>query len=224
VARSFNPATQAALDAGRIVDRRLVLFDLVEIATSTQAMWGFWSGVGPFSYNGVTYQGAGSLIEVDAVRQTSDLSSVEVVGRLTGIPNSQITPDVLATIENYRYHQRPATLAVAYFNPSTFGLLSVEVEYRGVVDRILHKESDAGEAVLEVYLESRFRDHQKGGYRVRSVVDQWRIDPDDDGLRHVTKAATEQVIFGRLDQKTTDAVAAYHARKESKSFWQRIFG
>ena len=222
--RSFNAATQAQLDAGRIVDRRLALLDLVDKGTLAQALYGFHSGVGPFTYNGVTYQGAGSLLEVEGVRQTSDLSAVQVVGRLTGIPNSLLTPDVLASIENYYYHQRPATLAVAYFHPDTFALLSVEVDYRGYVDRIVQKETDGGAAVLEVYLESRFRDHQKSGYRVRSDADQRRIDPTDDGLRHVTKASSEQIIFGRLDQQTTDLVNAYHARKQSKSWFDRIFG
>ena len=222
--RAFNVATQAQLDAGRIVDRRLALLDLVDKGTLAQALYGFHSGVGPFTYNGVTYQGAGSLLEVEGVRQTSDLSAVQVIGRLTGIPNGLLSPDVLASIENYYYHQRPATLAVAYFHPDTYDLLSVEVDYRGVVDRIVHKEQADGTGVLEVYLESRFRDHQKSGYRVRSAADQARIDPTDDGLRHVTQASGEQVIFGRLDQKTTDAVNAYHARKESKSWLSRIFG
>ena len=216
--RSFTAATQAALDAGRIVDRRMVLLDL------GSGLYGFWSGLGPFSYNGVTYQGAGSLLEIDGVRQTSDLSAVQVVGRLTGIPNSLLTPDVLATIESEVYHQRPCTLAIAYFHPSTFALLSVEVDYRGVIDRIVHREQSDDAAVLEVQLESRFRDHQKGGYRVRSDADQRRIDPNDDSLRHVTQVVNEQVIFGRLDSATAEAVTAYHQKKESRSIWDRIFG
>jgi hypothetical protein len=223
VPRAFNPATQTALNSGRIVDRRLALFDLVEKATSTQSYYGFWTGVGPFSYNGVTYTGAGSLLEIDAIRQTSDLSAVQVIGRLTGIPNSSLTPDVLATVENYHYHQRPVTLSIAYFDPVTYGLLAVEVEYRGIIDRILHKESDDGAAVLEVHLESRFRDHLKSGYRMRSVADQWRVDPTDDGLRHVTQVVNEQVIFGRAQQTTTSASLATPPAKK-KSFWDRIFG
>ena len=46
---SFLPATQASLDAGRIVDRRLVLLNFAS------GLYGFWSGLGPFTYNGVTY-------------------------------------------------------------------------------------------------------------------------------------------------------------------------
>src|SRR4051812_31410285 len=136
--RSFAPATQDALDAGRIVDRRMVLFDFAS------GLYGFWSGLGPFVYNGTTYQGAGSLLQIEGVRQTSDLSAVQVVGRLTGIPNSALSPDVLATIESEVYHQRPCTLAVAYFHPTTYALLSVEIDYRGVIDRIVHKEQVDG--------------------------------------------------------------------------------
>lgn len=185
------PETALALARGRVVDRGLLLLDL------GSGPYGFWTGLGPFVYGGVTYVGAGSLIAVEGIRGASDLSAVPVVARLTAIPNTDLTPDLLATIEAEVYHQRPVTIMTAYFDPETYALLSVEIEYRGYVDRILHTESVDGQAVLEGHFESRFRDHQRTGYRVRSDTDQRRIDANDDGLRHVTSVATEQVLFGR---------------------------
>lgn len=211
MARALALATTDALDSGVIVDRGLILFDL------GSGLYGFWTGLGPFTYGGVTYVGAGSLIAVDGVRQTSDLSSVQVVARLTAIENTDLTPDVLATIEQEVYHQRPCTISTAYFNAETYELLSVEVEYRGYIDRLVHAESVGGEAVLEAHLESRFRDHQRSGYRVRSDADQRRIHPTDNGLRHVTKVATEKVLFGRSEQPPPQP-------KKKKGFFERIFG
>jgi hypothetical protein len=194
MSRAIAPETAAALNAGAIVERGLILFDL------GSGLYGFWTGAGPFAYEGVTYQGAGSLIQVDGLKQTSGLEAVPVVARLTAIANTDLTPDVLASIEQEVYHQRPCTISTAYFHPETHALLSVEVEYRGYIDRVVHTENAEGEAVLEAHLESRFRDHQRTGYRVRSDADQKRIDPTDDGLRHVASVATERVLFGRSEQ------------------------
>jgi hypothetical protein len=188
---ALAPETADALAEGRVVDRGMILFDL------GSGLYGFWTGRGPFAHAGVTYVGAGSLIEIDGMRQVADLSAVPLVVRLTAIENTALTPDLLARIEDEHYHQRPCTISTAYFHPDSYALLSVEPEYRGYIDRIVHTESEDGQALLEAHLESRFRDHLRTGYRVRSDADQRRINPTDDGLRHVMTVANEPVLFGR---------------------------
>lgn len=215
--RSYNSAVQSALDAGRVGDRTLVTMVL------GSGTYGFWSGQGTFSFNGVTYVGAGSLIEIEGIKQTSDLSAVAVVGRLTAIANSDLSPDVLATIENEVYHQRPCSISTAYFDVDTGGLLNVEIEYDGIIDRIVHTESIDGRAQIEVYLESNFRDHQRSGYRMRSSADQHRIDDTDTGLRYVNSVADEPVTFGRVGKEAA-AAAAIAPPPKKKSFFERIFG
>jgi hypothetical protein len=197
--RSYPIATTTALNTGRIVDRGLITFEL------GSGLYGFWTGLGTFVFNGVTYVGAGSLISIDGVEQVTDLSSVPVTLRLSSIPNTDLTPTVLSTIEQEVYHQRPASISTAYFNADSYALLSVELEYRGYIDVISYSETVGGDATLEVRLESRFRDHQRTGYRVRSDVDQRRISASDNGLRHVTVVANEKVTFGRTPSKTGDA-------------------
>lgn len=212
--RSYNAAVQSALDAGRVVDRLLVELDFAS------GLYGFWSGLGPFVWNGITHVGAGSLISIEGIKQTSDLSAVAVVGRL-----SSLSPAVLATIENEVYHQRPCVISTAYFNAETYALLNVEVEYRGYIDRIVHVEKTGGEAALEVHLESRFRDHLKTGYRVRSDQDQRNLFPTDDSLKHVTVVVTEKVTFGQVTAGTAStAVAPVKKQSGISGFLGRIFG
>ncbi|WP_375458891.1 DUF2163 domain-containing protein [uncultured Enterovirga sp.] len=210
--------TQTALDAGRIVDRAMILFDL------GSGQYGFWSGLGPFTFEEITYVGAGSLIALDGVRQTSDLSAVQVKATLTSIPDTALTPDILATIEAEQYHQRPCTIMTAYFDPDTAALLSVEVEFRGMIDRIVHTEAVDRAAVLECHLESRFRDHTKTGYRMRSDGDQRRINPLDDGLAHVATVHSEQILFGRVSDEARAQQRAADARRANRGFFARLFG
>ncbi|MEK9751751.1 MAG: hypothetical protein VW338_00870 [Rhodospirillaceae bacterium] len=199
MAYGIDASTLAELQAGRANDRYMVLFDLVS------GYYGFWGGLGTFSYNAVTYVGAGSLIGVEDVGQVSDGSAVPLILTLTAIPNSDLSPDVLASIENETYHQRPVVIMTAYF--STAGvLISVETEYRGYVDKITHEHVVGGEAVLRVHLESKARDHTRRGYRMRSDADQRLIDPNDGGLRHTIQAATVPILWGRTEgegQKTS---------------------
>jgi hypothetical protein len=211
MSRALNAATSAALADGRIVDRGLIRLDL------GSGSYGFHTGVGPFVHNGLSYVGAGSLISVEGVRQTAGLEAVQVVAKVTAIADTALNPNTLASIENEVYHQRPATIYTAYFNADTYALLSVELEYRGMIDRIVHAESSDGEAVLELHLESRFRDHQRTGYRVRSDKDQRRILANDNGLRHVSSVQNERVLFGRQEQPPP-------APAKKKGFWERIFG
>jgi len=217
--RSYNSAVQAALDAGRISSRVLILLHL------DSGLRGFHTGLGNFTFNGTNYVGAGSLIEIEGLKQTADLSSVQMIGRLTSIPNTDLTPDVLATIENEIYHQRLCSLSTAYFNADNGALLNVELEYEGYIDQILHTETIDGRACLEVHLESRFRDHQRSGYRLRSNLDQQRIDATDNGLKYVTKVEDEHVLFGKLPPApATPAAAPKKKAGGILGFIGRIFG
>jgi hypothetical protein len=173
------------------MDRGMLLFDL------GSGLYGFHTGFGPFDYNSVTYVGAGQLIAVEDYTQTQGLSAQSLVISLTSVPDSTITPNLLATIENEVYHQRPVTVMTAYFDADTSNLLSVEIEYRGYIDQLVHKTTIAGEARIEAHCESKFRDLSRTGYRKRSDEDQRRILSTDNGLRHVNVVATERVTFGR---------------------------
>lgn len=189
--RSFDSDTLDLLDSGRIVTRALMEF---QFGTGT---YGFWDGVGTMVYAGLTYVGAGSLISIDDLDYVSDLSSAAITFRLTAVPNSDLTPDVLASIESETYHGRPVILRRAYIHPDTRALVSVERIWRGYLDQVSHSYTIGGEAVLEMSCESRARDNTRRGYRTYSDADQRRIDADDGGFRHAATAAAQTIYWGR---------------------------
>ncbi|WP_454914978.1 DUF2163 domain-containing protein [Xanthobacter sediminis] len=190
--RSFDADTLDLFDAGRVATRALIEF---QFGTGT---YGFWDGQGEMTYAGLTYVGAGSLIKIEDIDHVSDLSSAAITFRLTAVPNSDLTPDVLASIESESYHGRPVILRRAYIHPDSRALVSVERIWRGYVDQVSHSYTIGGEAVLEVSCESRARDNTRRGYRTYADTDQRRIDADDGSFRHAATASKQTIYWGRL--------------------------
>jgi hypothetical protein len=189
--KPFTAATLTSLATGRAIERELMLIDLVS------GIYGFWTGTHVFTFNSVDYVGAGQLIQLEATSQANDLSAISLVARLSAIPDSALTPNVLATIESEIYHQRTVTISRAYFHPDTGDLLSVERWFRGYIDRIEHEEDIGGAFQLVAYLESKSRDHLKTGHRLRADSDQRRIKANDGGLRYAATASQQQLLWGR---------------------------
>lgn len=189
--RDFDNDTLALLDSGRLATRGLLLFDF------PSGLYGFWDDIGTLVYSGVTYKGAGQMISLSEVGFSGDLSSNSIELKLTSIHDTDLTPDVLASIEAESYHQRPVTLSRAYINPDTRALVSVQRVYRGYVDQMVHDYTIGGEATLTCTVQGRGRDNTRRGWRVRSDADQKRIEVTDGGMRHAAVAGTQDIYWGR---------------------------
>lgn len=190
--KSFDSDTVALLAAGRVVKRDMILFEL-----SVAGLFGFWTGLEPLTYQSVDYIGAGTLIEINSLGGQLDLAATPVTVKLSSIPNSALSPDVLASIEDYQWHQAPVVISRAFFNPTTRALVSVERMFRGYVDRLEHDHQVGGEHVIVGYLESKARDHLKRGYRMAGDADQRRVDASDASLAGVATAAVHTIQWGR---------------------------
>jgi hypothetical protein len=189
--REIDSGLQAGLEAGNIVDRGMVLFAL------PSGNYGFWTGVGPWTYNGILWQGAGTLIQAQPVGQVTDGSAVPIVLTLSAIPNSALSPDVLSTIEAEAYKGAPVRLYKAYFDPDTRALITVRTVWAGTIDTIDHDYTIGGTYTLTANCESRALDHQKTGYRIRSDADQRLIDANDGFFKRVGVAGTQSITWGK---------------------------
>lgn len=189
--RAFDATTLALLDSGRMATRGLLLFDF------PSGLYGFWDDVYPLTYSGVTYVGAGQMIAMDEIDASGDLSSSSITLKLTAIPDTDLSPDVLASIEAEQYHQRPVTLSEAYINLDTRALVSVQRVYRGYVDQMIHDYTSGGEATLTCIVQGRGRDNTRKGHRTCSDADQMRIAANDGGMRHAAVAGTQDINWGK---------------------------
>lgn len=196
MALAIDTATLNALNAGRVADRSLVKFLL------PGGTYGFWTGLGTLSWDGVDYVGAGALLELSAYTQVSDNSSVSVTASMCAVPGTDLTPNVLANIESEAYHQQLVYIYTAYIDQDTRALLSVVTEFKGRIDKLTHENSADGPYRIVANFESISRDFLRTGFRMRTDADQKTFAPDDGGLRHVQKAAIETIYWGRNPPKS----------------------
>lgn len=183
---------QTALDAGRAVRRQLV-----EIALGS-GTYRFWDGVGPLTFEGHTWQpGAGLIVQTALERSTGgEVSSVELV--LRSIPDSALTPDVLASIHSEQWYQRPVQLSTLYIDPDTRQTLGKVVKFTGRIDTIDDDVDPAsGVAELKATCESYLRDLSRRVYGRASDKQQQAIFPGDRGFEHADFAGITNQPWGR---------------------------
>lgn len=185
-----DPATQATFDDGRVIRRSAILFQF------PSGNHGFWTGIGPEVWNTITFIGSGSLIEVSAVTENTKIAATQVTATLRAIPNTDLTPDRLATIESEDYAQRLVTIYDMFFAVDTRARLAVIVNWRGRVQRMLHQRDGKGSYLLSCEMESHALDYSKRGWNVRSVEMQAKITPSDKSARFAATAGRETIYWG----------------------------
>lgn len=190
--KQFDPATLAALSQRAASLRLLLRFDLPE------GTFGFWTGIEPIVYESVTYVGSGSLITIDDLSGADDPTVVPIVVRLTSIPNSALTPDVLGNIFAYNWHQAPAVLYQAYFNPDTRALIMVERITRRRIDTIEMEETAGGQAQLIATLQPVNFDNPGRGFMLYGDGHQRLIAPTDGFFSFAANAGEQTIEWGRV--------------------------
>lgn len=190
--RTIAAGTQTMLDAYRANARDMILFDF-----GVDGTHGFWTGIGTLTYNLQDYIGAGALFEISDIEEAEGLEANAVTVALRAVPDSALTPDVLASIEDYAYKQSEVTLSTAFFDPDTHALVSVEPAFIGILDQIVHEEDGEGGYRLAARLESRARDLTRTGSRRRSHEDQLTVNAADGSLRHAATVSTQRIYWGR---------------------------
>jgi hypothetical protein len=197
--RDVGSTDLTKIGRGEYPSAELLLFDLAS------GLYGFWNGRGPLVVNGVTYVGAASVLEVERIDSASDLSASPLQVKLRAVPETGLTSDILATIEDEDYKNAPVTLSIAYFNRDTGATSLVLPVWRGYIDTILHDETPGGAYALVANLEPASIDHSRTGHETRSDEAQRRIDPDDLFYEHAATAGTETIYYGRANPATPAA-------------------
>jgi hypothetical protein len=187
--QTIAAAIQTELDKFTWIERDGIAFDLGTV-------YAFWTGIAPYTWNSILFNPGASLLKVSPIEYTDELVSQDFTVELRAIPETAITPDVLATIETYPYRGAPVTIYRFFFHPDTGAALDNPIVLRqGYCERIEHQQ-DGETYKLVAFIASKAFDLQRAGVRVRTTSDQHLINATDNAMRHVAKAHTEKLFWG----------------------------
>lgn len=190
-----NVAT--AYGTGRVVRRTLIAITL------GSGTYRFWDGIGPLSYDSVTWQPGAGLITVTPMERSTQGEVLSIELRLRSIPDTDLSPDVLGTIHDEDWHQRPVTLSTLYIDPATRATINHVVKFTGKLDTLRHKVNPAeGLAELVGTAESYLRDLTRRGYTKASDGQQQAIYAGDAFFEHAAQAGTQPIYWGRNTPRT----------------------
>lgn len=150
-----------------------------------------WSGIGDLTVDSVDYVGAGTLLGVSDISESSDVQANGVRVSLSGISSSMITK---ARDEDYQ--GRELKILLGAMDSSNSVIADPIVVFSGFMDTMMI--NDAGEsAVISVTAENRLIEFEKTRVRRYTAEDQ-KIDyPNDKGLEFVAEMAEKEIIWGR---------------------------
>lgn len=186
-----------ALASGAIVRRGMIRFDL---GSGTYA---FWDGNEAITYNSVTYNAGGQLIDISAADQGVGMASSSVTVKLYASPD--IPSSILSTIFAEQYRRRAVTVSEALIDADTRALIGAPVvKWRGYIHAVEMKE-DGDKIWIEGRLESRSLDNTKRGYAMSNGAHHADVDATDLFFEHVATAGSVPVYFGQKKAKAKDA-------------------
>lgn len=178
------------LDQGRIVIRGLMRFDL------GSGSYGFAKSVQPITFNSLVYK-PGGIIKVSDLSASAGLSAQQFVVTLASSPSDGLTPEILQTIENEDYRDRPITIYDAFFHPDTGAMLFVQPMQRGYIDTIDHVDTQGVGYTINANCESRAIDYTRMNGRKRSDVDENRRIAGDTWYRQASQRGRETLYWGQ---------------------------
>lgn len=172
-----------------------------------------WSGYGPITVDGKTWEGAGALLALSAVVETQEVRAEGVTISLSGIPSALLS---LALSE--QYHGRIARVYLGAFavsddtdlslladavvddyrlrDPSALLIADLHLLFSGRMD-VMQIAEDGDSATISVTVENRLVDLERPRVVLFTDEEQRRRFPGDGGLRYVASIVDAEIVWGR---------------------------
>lgn len=149
-----------------------------------------WNGVGSLTYNGKNYIGAGNLLAVEPVSESTDLRANGTSVTLSGLNNTLVG---LAKDEDYQ--GRALTVKLGAMDENNDVIADPVIMFSGFMDTMMLTESGES-STITIDVENKLIQMDRA--RVRRFTDNdQRIDyPNDDGFSFVTKIQDREINWG----------------------------
>lgn len=150
----------------------------------------FWSGIGDLVLDGNTYTGAGELMQISDIRESSDIAAYGATLTLSGIPSNLVS---LALAEPYQ--GRSCIVKFGVLATGSTATTSAFTVFSGDMDQMTF---DHGPETTTIALdvESRLIDLQRPRIRRYTHTDQITRFPNDMFFEFNTRIQTESLEWG----------------------------
>ena len=185
MSRSLTSAMQSAVTADLV--RPIIL---VQCAFDSGNL-NLWNGVGNLTVSSVDYVGAGTLLNIGQIAETSELQANGITVTLSGI-----TDPLLAKARDEDYQGRELTVLLGAMDSSN-GVISTPVNvFSGFMDTMVINDSSET-ATIQIAVENRLIEFERTRVRRYTAEDQLIDFPSDKGLEFVADMAEKEIVWGR---------------------------
>ena len=150
----------------------------------------FWNGEGTLTYSGDTYTGAGHLLGMSQIDETTKVESRGVTIKLSGIPSAMVA---IALLEDYQ--DRQVTVDVGFFDSSGAIVVSPYRFFSGKAD-VMEIQDGADTATISLSAENDIIILQRVNERRRTHEDQKLESATDTFFKNVTSLQNQQIVWG----------------------------
>lgn len=150
------------------------------------------SGMGELTIDGEVYEGAGTLLSISDIEDSSELRSSGVTFALSGM-----NPEVLGYALSEDYQNRKATLKMAFLSGGTDHVVGVMDTYTGRMMQISIADNAESGATIQVQTENRLVDLRRPSNYRYTKESQNYLHPDDTSLDEVAAIQDMQIFWGR---------------------------
>lgn len=185
MSRSLTSTMETATEADLV---RPIL--LCQLAFDTGNL-NLWNGIGDLTVDSVDYVGAGTLLGVGAVEESSELQANGITLTLSGV-----TSPLISKARDEDYQGRELKVLLGALNSTNGVIADPVVIFSGFMDTMTIK--DGGEfATIAVTAENRLIEFERSRARRYTAEDQ-KIDyPNDKGLEFVAELSEKEIVWGR---------------------------
>ena len=150
-----------------------------------------WNGIGALTVNSVDYVGAGTLLNIGEIAESSELQANGITVTLSGI-----TDPLLAKARDEDYQGRELTVKLGAMDAANAVITNPITVFSGFMDTMVINDSSET-ATIQVNVENRLIEFERTRIRRYTAEDQ-KIDyPTDKGLEFVAEMAEKEIVWGR---------------------------
>ena len=155
----------------------------------------FWNGYGNLTMtaggSAKVFAGAGDMLGVSEIEESSTLSMSGVTLTLSGIKSS-----IIATALGANYTNRKGAIYLGLFDTSNNVIADVYTIFKGNMD-VMNIQEGADTCIITLKLESRLITFEKASNRMYTLEDQKVDFPNDIGFEFIPDLQDKEITWGK---------------------------